>query len=122
MDFFRDYLVDRSTQYVWDDGTSPLLPSSVGVGQGSALSPILSALYLAPVLWRFHEEQAHATLMSYVDDGTIIVQSPTVEGNLTKLKRAYKSVFELTTALGLRLEHDKSEAFCYGTILSFSLI
>ena len=111
VDFFSNYLVDRQTQYAWDNGLSPMFLSSVGVGQGSALFPILLALYLMLVLWRFYEKQAHATLMSYVDDGTIIIQSPLVEGNLTKLKRAYKSVFELTSAMGLKLKHNKLEAF-----------
>jgi len=81
------------------------------VGQGSALSPILSALYLAPVLWKFHTERHNAQLISYVDDGTIIVQSKTWEENLVKLKSAYTTVFQLTAALGLVLEHEKSEAF-----------
>ena len=49
--------------------------------------------------------------MSYVDDGTIIVQSKTWDANLTKLRSAYSVVFELTQSLGLVLEHDKSEVF-----------
>jgi hypothetical protein len=35
--FFRSYLVDRFTCYAWDDDLSLEFPSSVGVGQGSAL-------------------------------------------------------------------------------------
>jgi hypothetical protein len=62
-------------------------------------------------LWRFHDERPDATLISFVDDGTIIVQSKTWDENLLKLKKAYNVVFELTNALGLVLEHDKSEAF-----------
>ena len=51
-DFFVDYLVGHSTRYAWKGELSPPFETSVGVGQGSALSPILSALYLAPVLWQ----------------------------------------------------------------------
>ena len=110
-DFIADYLVGRSTRYAWEGELSPPFETNVGVGQGSALSPILSALYLAPVLWQASIEAPEAALMSYVDDGTIIVQSKTWDANLTKLRSAYSVVFELTQALGLVLEHDKSEVF-----------
>jgi hypothetical protein len=48
-------------------------------------------------------------LISYVDDGTIIVQSDMWDKNLIKLKSAYKIVFELTQSMGLVLEHNKLE-------------
>jgi retron-type reverse transcriptase len=48
--FFKSYLVNWFTCYAWDDDLSLEFPSSVGVGQGSALSPILWALCLAPLL------------------------------------------------------------------------
>jgi hypothetical protein len=90
---------------------SPEFPSSVGVGQGSALSPILLALCLAPLLKEFECRVCVAVLISYVDNGTIIVQSDTWDKNLVKLKTAYKMVFELTQSMGLVLEHSKSEGF-----------
>jgi len=77
VNFFANYLVGRFTKLFWDNQLSELFPAVVGVGQGSALSPILSALYLAPVLWEFHTERHNAQLISYVDDGMIIVQSKT---------------------------------------------
>jgi len=111
VNFFVDYLVGWYTKLFWDNQLSDPFPAAVGVGQGSALSPILSALYLAPVLWKFHTERPTNQLISYVDDGTIIVQSKTWEENLKKLKNSYAVVFQLTSTLGLILEHDKSEAF-----------
>jgi hypothetical protein len=109
--FFRSYLVDRSTCYAWDDNLLPEFPSSVRVGQGSALSPILSALCLAPLLKEFECRVRMAVLISYVNDGTIIVQPDTWDKNLVKLKSAYKIVCELTQSMGLVLEHNKSEGF-----------
>jgi len=44
--FFANYLVQRKTNYVWNNLQSPDFEVNIGVGQGSALSPILSALYL----------------------------------------------------------------------------
>jgi hypothetical protein len=109
--FFRSYLVDQFTHYTWDNDLSPEFPSSVGVGQGSALSPILSARCLAPLLKEFEHRVHVAVLISYVDDGTIIVQSDMWGKNLVKVKSAYKIVFELTQSMGLVLEHNKSEGF-----------
>ena len=42
--FFSNYLVNRKTKYFF---SSSIVDINMGVGQGSALSPILSALYLA---------------------------------------------------------------------------
>jgi len=44
--FFVNYLVKRKTSYVWNNFSSPSFEVNVRVGQGFALSPILSALYL----------------------------------------------------------------------------
>ena len=87
------------------------MEADIDVGQGSALSPVISAIYLAPLLWKFQLDAPEATLMSYVDDGMIIMQSSMWGENLSKLKSAYKVVFELTESLGLILEHIKSEVF-----------
>ena len=49
--FFTNYLVKRKTSYVWNDFSSSSFEVNVGVGQESALSPILSALYLTLFLY-----------------------------------------------------------------------
>ena len=74
VNFFRSYLVGRFTTYRWDSFSSGRYPADVGVGQGSALSPVLSALYIAPVLKIFSgcAIGRQVDIMSYVDDGTII--------------------------------------------------
>jgi hypothetical protein len=51
--FLRSYLVGRRTTYKWDSFTSDLFAADVGVGQGSAMSPVLSALYLMLIMRRF---------------------------------------------------------------------
>jgi len=49
--FFANYLVGRKTNYLWNNFFSPIFDVNIGVGQGSVLSPILSALYLSPFLY-----------------------------------------------------------------------
>jgi len=45
--FFKNYLVSRKTEYIWNNFSSYLFDVNVSIGQGSALSLILSALYLS---------------------------------------------------------------------------
>ena len=45
--FFANYLIDRKTIYFWNNFISPIFNINIGVCQGSALSSILSALYLS---------------------------------------------------------------------------
>ena len=54
--FFNSYHSNHSTSYSWNSFTSPPFNVNVGIGQGSALSPILSALYLAPIIKTFQKE------------------------------------------------------------------
>ncbi len=70
--FFESYLVQRFTSYCWNSFKSDPMQADVGVGQGSGLSPVLSALYIAPVMKLYDiraSEFLDTTLLSYVDDG-----------------------------------------------------
>ena len=49
--YFEDYLINRSTAFVFNNQTLPEQPFLVGVGQGSALSLILSGLYIALAIY-----------------------------------------------------------------------
>jgi hypothetical protein len=119
--FLHSYLVGQRTMYKWDSFTSDPFAADVGVGQGSAMSPMLLALYLMLIMRRFRASDIshRVNLMSYVDDGTIIAQSRRVEDNLPLLKEAYGWLFRAFESLGLVLEHDKSEVFHFSRARSF---
>ncbi|CAA7270835.1 unnamed protein product [Cyclocybe aegerita] len=55
VEFFASYLVGRSTVYCWNTFQSDSRSADVGVGQGSALSPVISGLFIAPpkAFWRY---------------------------------------------------------------------
>ena len=76
--FFANYLVDRKTNYFWNNFSSPTFCVNVGVGQGSALLPILSALYLLPFIYilekRLKNLKISISIISFVDDGLFISQ------------------------------------------------
>ncbi|CAA7270636.1 unnamed protein product [Cyclocybe aegerita] len=113
VDFFASYLVGHSTVYCWNTFQSNSQSVDVGVGQGSALSPVISGLFIAPVMKLFSIKAAllNTTLLSFVDNGTILAQSKQLDDNNVGLRKAYKIIYLLFVAFTLVLEHDKTELF-----------
>ena len=97
----------------WGNLTSPIFDCDVGVGQVSAISLILSSLYLSSAMWAFYKHPAvsDTKLISYVDDATLISQGPTAFENSRKLWFAYCIFAQMLTDLGLAVEHGKTELF-----------
>jgi len=74
--FFANYLIDRKTIYFWNNFISPIFNINIGVGQGSALSSILSALYLSPFIYILENWLKNLkipiSIISFVDDSLFI--------------------------------------------------
>jgi len=113
--FFASYLVDRFTAYMWGSFRSGPRQADIGVGQGSALSPVLSALYIAPVMKLYHMNPVSLkmSLLSFVDDGTVAAQSKSLDENIETLEEGISLLLSLFVALGLVLEHSKTEYFIF---------
>jgi len=67
--FFSNYLIDRKIQYVWKNFISPSFRTNVGVDQDSALSFILSALYIVLIFHIF--EKRTQNLLSTISVSTL---------------------------------------------------
>jgi hypothetical protein len=80
----------------------------------------MSALYIAPImkvyLLRAREAGISTTLLSYVDDGTVVAQSKSLDDNNGTLAKAYAILFRLFTALGLELAHSKTKLFHFSRL------
>ncbi|CAA7259603.1 unnamed protein product [Cyclocybe aegerita] len=87
VEFFASYLVGRSTVYCWNTFQSDSRSADVGIGQGSALLPVISGLFIALVMKLFYIKAVplNTMLLSFVDDGTILAQSKQLHNNNTKL-------------------------------------
>ena len=113
--FFANYLVQRSTKYLWTDLSSTFFEVNVGVGQGSALSPILSTLYLSPLLYtlenRFKNLNIPISILSFVDNGLFIVQSKSFFTSNSHLFCSYNILSKLLDSFGLIIKHSKTEIF-----------
>ena len=113
--FFADYLVKRKTNYTWNDISSPSFEVNVGVGQGSALSPILSALYLSLFLYILEKHLKNlkipVSFISFVDDGLIIAQNKLIDTSNSQLFCSYNVLFKLLDKFRLTVEHSKTDIF-----------
>jgi len=113
--FFANYLIQRSTKYLWNNLSSHFFEVNVGVGQGSALSPILSTLYLSPLLYilenRFKNLNIPISILSFIDDGLFIVQNKSFSTSNSHLFCSYNILSKLLDSFGLVIEHSKTEVF-----------
>ena len=113
--FFVDFLVQRKTNYLWNEFSSPTHEVNVGVGQESALSPILSTLYLSPLLYILEKHlktlNISVSLISFVDDGLFISQNKSMNISNSQLFCSYNILSGLLKKFGLSIEHLKTKTF-----------
>jgi len=89
------------------------------VGQGSALSPILSAIYLAPVIKIFKKrlktlkENILTDILSFVDNGLLISQKKSYLLSSSFLLCSYNIMSKILIDAGLVMEHSKTKLFYF---------
>ncbi|KAF8647831.1 hypothetical protein AX16_006521 [Volvariella volvacea WC 439] len=108
---FKSYFQGRSTMYRLGEYKSESFPIEVGLGQGSAISPTLSALYIAPGLKTLTDEVGDDkdALQIFVDDGVWASTGDTLSDNCARLKNRYTRTRDILGKLGLIVEHAKTE-------------
>ena len=87
----------------------------MGVGQGLALSPILSALYLSSILHIFKKQLKNLKIptffLSFVNNSLLITQNKSLSISNSFLFCIYQIILSLLKKFGLKLEHNKTEIF-----------
>jgi len=113
--FFSNYLVGRKTWYFWNNFSSFFFNVDIGVGQGSALFSILSALYLALILYILEKHLKNLKILVFilffVDDSLLVVQSKLLTILNSFLFYSYNIASSLLEKFGLIIEHGKTEVF-----------
>ena len=113
--FFVNYLVNRKTNYFWNNFTSSIFNVNIGVGQGSVLSSILSALYYSPFLYILEKSLKNLnipiSIISFVNDGLFISQSKSFHIYNYHLFCSYNIMTKLLEKFSLIVEHSKTDIF-----------
>ena len=83
----------------------------IGVGQGLALSPILSALYISPVFHILEKclkiLKIPVSILSFINDSLFIAQNKSLTISISILFCSYNVVFSILDKFGLVLEYGK---------------
>ena len=115
--FFSNYLIGRYMQYRWNSFISSLFQTGVRVEQGSFLSPILSALYLVPILKIWEKRSKNLTIpistsiLSFVNNGLFISQEKNFKKMNTTLFTCFNILSSILQNFGLAIKHNKTEVF-----------
>ena len=109
--------VNRKMNYFWNNFLSPTFNINVGIGQGSVLLPILSALYLLPFIYILENclknLKIPTSFISFVDDSLFISQSNLIDISNSHLYYSYNVLTNLLEKFGLVVEHFKTEIFYF---------
>jgi len=113
--FFKNYLVGRKTKYIWNDFIFPSFDINIGVGQGSALSPILSAFYLSPVFYSLEKHlkilKIPISMISFVDNGLFVSQSRFILHLNTNIFCSYNVISFILSKYSLIIKYRKTNVF-----------
>jgi len=111
VDWVYSFLSERTCTLVFRG--SPNIPSLVSVGtpQGSPISPLLFLLYVAPL----HMSIPRGLVVSYVDDLSITVASPSYIGNIGRLQTLFSTIAAKGQDLGVSFSVPKTELIHWRT-------
>ena len=102
------FLQDRRVCLQFNNTLSDTLTQPEGVPQGSPISPVLSVLYMSPLLHLMCEWNS-SSLTMYVDNGLLFACGKDWDNVTTLLRARYHQCVEWLTAVGLLVGPDKTE-------------
>ena len=115
INFFINYLINRKTNYVQNNFLSLMFEVNVGVGQGSALSLILFALYLSSFLYILENHLKNLnisiSIILFMDDGLFISQNKLLVTSNSHLFCSYNIMTKLLNKFSLIVKHSKTKVF-----------
>ena len=105
----------KKTQYLWNNFSSLFFNVNIGIGQDSALSAILSTLYLSPILHIFKKRAKNLKIpilfLSFVNNSLFISQEKLLEKINSYLFCKYNIIFSLLEQFRLIIEYRKTKVF-----------
>ena len=106
--WLRSFLTDRQVHIQVNSFLSDTAPLSHGIPQGSPISPILSAIYTAPLLFSSQQTMGQDIYM-YVNDGAIVTTGRTHRHAARLAAQGLEHVTGWLARNGLRIAPEKTE-------------
>jgi len=105
VDWVSSFLSERTCNLVFPG--SPNLSSrlTVETPQGSPISPLIFLIYVALL----HMSVPRGLMVSYVDDFSITVASPTYRGNIRRLQELFSTIPAKGRDIGMSFSDPKTE-------------
>ena len=99
------FLRDRTCRLMFQGSPRPFAPVSVGVRQGSPISPLLFVMYVSSL----HLETPWSLIMSYVDDFAVTMASPSYRTNVRLLQESFSSLKREAPPINISFSIPKTE-------------
>ena len=111
VDWVSSFLTGRKCTLVFEGAPDISAPVSVGTPRGSPLSPLLFLIYVAPLHFRI----ATGIMVSYVDDFSLTVASPSHRSNIRHLQGLFLEISRRACALDVSFSVPKTELIHWRT-------
>jgi len=111
VDWVSSFLSERTCTLVFQGSPNISSPVAVGTPQGSPISPLLFLLYVAPL----HMSVPRGLMVSYVDDFSITVASPSYRSNIHRLQNLFSTRATRGRNLGVSFSVPKTEIIHWRT-------
>jgi len=112
VDSVSSFLSERTCTLVFQGCPNVSSPVSVGTPQGSLISPLLFLLYVAPL----HMSIPRGLMVSYLDDFSITVSSPSYRGNIRRLQKRFSTIETKGRDIGVSFSVPKTELIHWRTL------
>jgi hypothetical protein len=110
--WLKSFLTDCHVSLRFNDYNSDPYDLLVGTPQGSPISPVLSTIFAAPILY-LATRWINTSLSIYVDDGNLFTCGTDFSQVVTHLRNAYRVCWDWLHKAGLNIEPDKTEVIFF---------
>jgi Reverse transcriptase (RNA-dependent DNA polymerase) len=107
--WIKSWLQDRRTTLLFDGQSTPSIPVTVGIPQGSPLSPILFILYIASLYKMIKEKHPYISLVGFSDDTNLLAFGRDSKTTTRQLEQAWKTCLQWAATRGMAFGPEKSE-------------
>jgi len=108
------FLRDLTCRLTFQGPPRLLAPASVGVPQGSPISPLLFVKYVSSL----HLEIPRSLIISYVDDLAVTVASPSYRTNVRLLQKSFSSLKRRASPINISFSVPKTQLIHWRTTRS----